>query len=148
MDIPNSDTVYTFTIENLSFGDLSQEEITDCMTDGRFASHLLERQLTKWFPALTRVDQKGYDHIDEEGNLYDQKCFTKGGLAFAPSNMIGGSRSINEEVATEHCENITYIACDIIDPPTVRVKFAKGSDLMKEYKNFKIPKSQREKFFS
>ena len=139
--------VDTFTVENISFGDLNQDELAKMFTDGRLASHFLERQLEIWYPKLTFVDGKGYDHIDEEGNLYDQKCFTKGGLAFAPSNMIGGSRSINEEVATEHCKDITYIACDIIDFPTVRVKFVKGSDLMKEYKNFKIPKSQREKFF-
>jgi len=140
--------VDTYEIQNVSFGDLTQEAIHDILKDGRLASHFLERQLEIWYPHLTFVDGKGYDHIDEEGNLYDQKCFTKGGLAFAPSNMIGGSRSINEEVATEHCKDITYIACDIIDFPTVRVKFAKGSDLMKEYKNFKIPKSQRDKFFS
>jgi hypothetical protein len=140
--------VDTFRIRNIRFGDLETEDIHEILKDGRLASHFLERQLEIWYPHLTFVDGRGHDHIDEEGNLYDQKCFTKGGLAFAPSNMIGGSRSINEEVATEHCKKIIYICCDIIDFPTVRVKFAKGSDLMKEYKNFKIPKSQRENFFS
>jgi hypothetical protein len=66
MDIPNSDTVHTFTLDNLSFGDLSKEEVYECMKDGRLASHFLERQLTKWFPALTRVDQKGHDHVDTD----------------------------------------------------------------------------------
>ena len=107
--------VDTYEIQNVSFGDLKQEAIHDILKDGRLASHFLERQLEIWYPHLTFVDGRGYDHVDEEGNLYDQKCFTKGGLAFAPSNMIGGSRSINEEVATEHCKDITYIACDIHD---------------------------------
>ena len=140
--------IHTYEIQNAFFGDLTQEAMHDILKDGRISSHFLERQLEIWYPHLTFVDGRGYDHIDEEGNLYDQKCFTKGGLAFAPSNMIGKGRHIVEDVATEHCKNITYIACDIIDFPTVRVKFAKGSDLIKEYKNFKIPYSQREKFFS
>ena len=138
----------TYNNIHVSFGDLTQEAVNNRLKDGRVAAPFLESQLEIWYPHLKFVDGRGYDHIDEEGNLYDQKCFTKGGLAFAPSNMIGKGRHIVEDVATEHCKNITYIACDIVDFPTVRVKFAKGSDLIKEYKNFKIPYSQREKFFS
>ena len=92
----------TFTIDNVSFGDLTEEQCHEILTDGRLASHFLERQLEIWYPYLTFVDGKGHDHVDTDGNLYDQKCFTKGGLAFAPSNMIGKGRSINEEIATEH----------------------------------------------
>ena len=85
----------TYRIRNISFGDLEKDDIHDILKDGRLASHFLERQLEVWYPHLTFVDGRGHDHIDEDGNLYDQKCFTKGGLAFAPSNMIGKGRSIN-----------------------------------------------------
>ena len=47
-----------------------------------------------------------------------------------------------------HCKNITYICCDIIEFPMVRVRFVKGSDLMKDYPKFKIPPKDREVFFS
>ena len=137
----------TYRIRNISFGDLEKDDIHDILKDGRLASHFLERQLEVWYPHLTFVDGRGHDHIDEDGNLYDQKCFTKGGLAFAQSNMIGKGRSINEEISTEHCKDITYICCDIIEFPMVRVRFVKGSDLMKDYPKFKIPPKDREVFF-
>lgn len=129
---------FTFNIDNISFGDLPQETIYDVLKDGRLASHFLERQLEIWFPELTFVDGRGHDHIDEEGNLYDQKCYTDGGLAFAPSNMIGKGRQIVEDVASKHVKKIIYICCDITEMPTVNVRFVKGSDLLKEFPGFKI----------
>lgn len=137
----------TYQIDNVSFGDLPQDAVNDILKDGRLASHFLERQLCIWYPKLTFVDGKGHDHVCTEGLLYDQKCFTKGGLGFAPSNMIGAGRKIDEEVASDHCKDIIYICCDIVDFPTVRVKFVKGSELMKSYPKFKIPSKDREQFF-
>lgn len=138
----------TFTIDNISFGSLSSEVLAEMFTDGRLASHFLERQLCEWYPYLQFVDKKGYDHIDEEGNLYDQKCFTKGGLTFSPSNMAGKGRVFNKEEAHSHAKNITYICCDITEFPTVRVKFAKGADLIEDYPNCKISYSKRSEFFN
>lgn len=138
----------TFVVENISFGDLNQEELAEMFTDGRLASHFLERQLTKWYPELTFVDKKGYDHVDEQGNKYDQKCFTKGGLGFAPSHMGGKGRVFVQEEAHEHAKDITYICCDIVAFPTVRVKFARGEDLIKQFPKCKISFAKREEFFS
>lgn len=138
---------YIYEVENISFGTLTQEELSEMFTDGRLVSHFLERQLTKWFPKLTFVDARGYDHVDTEGNKYDQKCFTKGGLTFAPSNMLGKGRKIIEEEAHEHAKDITYICCDVVDFPIVKVKFAKGSDLIVDYPKCKIPFSKRKEFF-
>ena len=140
--------VDTFTVENISFGDLNQDELARMFTDGRLASHFLERQLTKRYPFLTFVDKKGHDHLDEEGNKYDQKCFTKGGLTFSPSNMAGKGRVFVQEEAHEHAKDITYICCDVVDFPTVRVKFAKGEELIQEFPKCKIAYSKREEFFS
>ena len=140
--------VDTFTVDNISFGDLNQVELARMFTDGRLASHFLERQLTKWYPFLTFVDKKGHDHLDEEGNKYDQKCFTKGGLTFSPSNMAGKGRVFVQEEAHEHAKDITYICCDVVDFPTVRVKFAKGEELIQEFPKCKIAYSKREEFFS
>jgi len=137
-----------YTIDNIQFGDLSAEILAEMFTDGRLASHFLERQLCEWYPWLKFVDQKGYDHISAAGRKYDQKCFTKGGLTFSPSNMTGKGRSFNEEVAHEHAKDIVYICCDIVDFPTVRVKFSKGSDLIKKFPKCKIPFSKREAFFN
>ena len=54
---------FDFEIHNVAFGDLTKEEAIDICKDGRLASHFLERQLTKWFPELTNVDVKNYDHV-------------------------------------------------------------------------------------
>lgn len=137
----------TFVVDNISFGDLNQEELAEMFTDGRLASHFLERQLTKWYPELTFVDKKGYDHVDEQGNKYDQKCFTKGGLGFAPSHMGGKGRVFVQEEAHEHAKDITYICCDIVAFPTVRVKFARGQDLIEQFPKCKISFAKREEFF-
>ena len=84
MSLHNDDT---YRIRNISFGDL-EKDIHDILKDGRLASHF-RKTIRVWYPHLTFVDGRGHDHIDKDGNLYDQKCFCKGGLAFAPSNMIG-----------------------------------------------------------
>ena len=136
-----------FVVNDISFGDLSQSELSEMFKDGRLASHFLERQLTKWYHYLTFVDKKGYDHVDTMSNKYDQKCFTKGGLGFAPSHMGGKGRVFVQEEAHEHAKDITYICCDILDFPTVRVKFARGKDLIKQYPKCKIPFKDRKEFF-
>ena len=60
---------FDFEIHNVAFGDLTKEEAIDICKDGRLASHFLERQLTKWFPELTNVDVKNYDHVKTEQNM-------------------------------------------------------------------------------
>ena len=146
MIIPEKVYEYDLTGQ-VSFGDLGEMETYEILKDGRLASHFLERQLCVWFPELTFVDGRGHDHIDEEGNLYDQKCFTKGGLNFAPSNMIGKGRTLDEELAHSHASTITYIACDIIDFPKVRVKFLYGTTLLGLYPKLRIPNKDRELIF-
>lgn len=115
--------------------------------DGRLTSHFLERQLEIWFPDLTFVNAKGYDHVDSAGVKYDQKCFTKGGLKFMPSTMQGAGRSLNEEVAQAHANEINYICCDIVEFPKVRVVFKRGKDLVKDYPKCAVPFKDRSNFF-
>jgi hypothetical protein len=141
------DKVFEFTLDNVSFGTLPNEIIYDMFKDGRLASHFLERQLEQWFPELTFVNAKGYDHLDEDGVMFDQKCFTKGGLKFMPSTMIGAGRSLDEEVAQAHANEINYICCDIVDFPSVRVVFKRGSDLVAEYPKCSIPFKNRNFLF-
>jgi hypothetical protein len=141
---------YDFTI-NASFGDLPKSVIEEILKDGRLSSHFLERQLEVWFPELTFVNAKGYDHIRADSDiLYDQKCFTKGGLGFAPSKMLGAGRHIDLEEAHAHANTIHYIACDIVDFPKVRVRFISGKDLIEKYpgKRCKVPFAERESFFT
>jgi hypothetical protein len=139
---------YTFEVP-ASFGDLPASVLTEVLRDGRLASHFLERQLEVWFPELTFVNAKGYDHVRKGSDiLYDQKCFTKGGLGFAPSKMLGAGRKINIQEAHAHANTIDYIACDITEFPKVVVRFVKGSDLVNDYPTCKVTYNQREQFFA
>ena len=144
------DKTFTFMVEDLAFGSLSKEEIIELFKDGRFVSPFLERQLTIWFPELTHVSGcKPYDHLDEHSNKYDAKNFTKNGLKFMPSGMIGTGRKYNYELCRQKIKKnkMTYIACDVVDFPQVRVKFVDGIKLLGKYKSAQVPTKDRELLF-
>ena len=141
---------YTFEV-TATFQDLPQELVNTMFQDGRVASKFLENQLPFWFSSLDFVDAKGYDHVDMETNRkLDAKCFTKGGMGFAPSSMYGAGRKVVKEEAHAHADTIDYIACDVVEFPTVRVRFVKGSDLIKQYTNTgcRVPFKDRDHFFA
>lgn len=140
---------YEFDLkETITFGNISPERLYEFFKDGRNASFMLEEQLTHWFPELTRIEgNKDHDHIDEEGNLYDAKNFTKNGLNFMPSNQIGAGRKFDPEASYEKANKLIYICCDIVDFPRVRIVFKQGSELIKTNPNCKIPKTEREVLF-
>ena len=140
---------YNFEIKNFSFADITREELIRNFQDGRCCSWFMEPQITKWFPELSRVlGNKDHDHIDRNGVKYDAKNFTKNGLVFMPSSQLGTGRKFNESVAHEKAERLIYICCDIVDFPTIRVRFAKGLNLIRKYPKCRINKSLREEFFN
>ena len=147
---------YLKEIENFSFGDLTREELTILFRDGRTTSRFMEKLATKWFPELTNVDVKHYDHVDTEGNKFEMKGFTKspktgkGGCAFVPSSMLGKGRTIDlDELAEGISEHkLTYIITDIVNFPKVMVRFVDGKELLKTYPNGKIKLNERESFFA
>ena len=139
---------YNFDIDSVSFGNIPKERIHEFFKDGRVASFFLEEQLPHWFPELTRIEgNKDHDHVDTRGRKYDAKNFTKGGLRFMPSNQMGAGRKFNALVAHNKANKLIYICCDIVEFPRVRVKFIKGSELIKEYPKCSVPKSKREVLF-
>jgi hypothetical protein len=138
--------VYNFECR-ATFGTLSQERVNKLFTDGRRSSGFLELQLEEWFPELTFVDGKGYDHVDPNGVKYDAKCFTRGGAKFCPSVMLGAGRFIDEKKLWEHANHMIYIFCDIVDFPKVRVICKYGSDLVK-YSKGSIPFGDRDVLFA
>lgn len=143
------DKVYSRELKNLSFCDLSNDEVLEVLSDGRFAAPFIERQLTKWFPQLMYVKgNKDHDHTDDKGNLYDAKNFTKGGLNFMPSNMIGAGRSLDKNIALEKANKLIYICVDITKLPNVHIIFKKGSELAQKYETFKVPFKKRDELFT
>jgi hypothetical protein len=146
------DRVYEFNLNGTySFGDLPVDMLNEIFKDGRVASHLLEPQLTKWFPELRHVKGcKNYDHVHRlnEEDRYDAKNFTvASGCKFMPSGMIGTGRKFNEEVFLFKAENLKYIICDIVDFPKVRVVFKNGKELAQKYPTGAISLTKREELF-
>jgi len=142
------DKTYNFNIDRVCFGSIPKARIHEFFKDGRVASFFLEEQLPHWFPDLTRIEgNKDHDHVDASGRKYDAKNFTKGGLRFMPSNQMGAGRKFDAVVAHSKANKLIYICCDIVEFPKIRVKFVKGSELIKEYPRCSVPKSQREVLF-
>ena len=143
-------TVYEFDLTGkVQFGDMPAEYLYKLFRDGRVASKFLEHTIPEWFPDLEFVDQDGYDHISKiTGRKYDLKGFTKGGASYAPSNMLGAGRKINEEKLHEHAETIDYILSDITEFPKVRIVFKSGSELVKKYPNGKISLKEKKALFN
>ena len=139
---------FNIPVENLQFADLQGEECVELFRDGRVAAPFFERQIPKWFPELTFVDQKGFDHVDQDGVCYDAKGFTKTGCKFMPSRMMGVGRTFDVEEAQEHAQELIYIIHEIIDFPKVRLIFKKGSDLVKDFPKCSIPKGKRDVLFA
>ena len=142
------DKTYQFKIENYSFGNLAVNELNKLFQDGRYASPFLEIQLTKWFDELTHVPgNKDHDHVGKNGRLYDAKNFTKNGLKFKPSNMLGQGRTFVAEVAHKKANKLIYICCDIVEFPKIRVRFVEGSELVKQYPKCEISSNNREALY-
>jgi hypothetical protein len=141
--------VYEFDLTGkVSFGDMPVEQLYSLFRDGRVASKFLEHTLPTWFPDLEFVDQDGYDHVSKTtGRKYDLKGFTKGGASYAPSNMLGAGRKIDQRKLHEHAETIDYILSDITEFPRVRIVFKAGTDLVRDYPTGKIPVAQKQQIF-
>lgn len=142
------DKTYTFSLaSNMAFGDLSEEEIVEVLSDGRPMSHLIEVQLTKWFPQLTHIRGcKDHDHVmEKDGQVIklDAKNFTKRGCKFMPSSMIATGRTFDKGLFNESVKHKDYIICDITRLPKVHVQFKKGTELAASFPKGKITKSQR-----
>jgi len=141
--------IYNFNLDIPKIGDLTKEEINQVFQDGRSASPVLEMQLVKWFSELTHVSGcKDHDHLDKQGNKYDAKNFTKNGLRFMPSKMIGVGRAFNKIEFHKKAKSLTYIVCDIKEFPNIKVVFKSGKELIKEYPNGSVGPSKRKEFFN
>jgi hypothetical protein len=61
--------------------------------------------------------------------------------------MLGAGRRINLEELHEHANSIDYIFSDVTEFPKVRIVVKKGTDLVRDYANGKIPYKNRSTLF-
>ena len=62
--------------------------------------------------------------------------------------MIGEGRKFDDVIFKEKASKLIYIIISNIHFPQIKIKFVKGSDLIIEYPNGKIPLKDFVKFFN
>ena len=141
---------YSFTINDIHFGNLLQSTISEIFKDGRAFSHLIEPWLEENFPLKHIKGCKSYDFTDmnDEGIKYDAKTFTRRGCYFVPSNMIGEGRTFNKKIFEEKANKLIYIIVSNVHFPEIKIKCVKGSELIKQYPKGKISENDFDKFFN
>jgi hypothetical protein len=137
--------LYSFTLENFAFANLTQDELFNILKKGNNISPFLEIYLAKTFN-LNYVNQTHYDFLDQIGNKIEQKTFTKYGCCFMPSTFRNNGYESEDDLMKVCYENI-YLLCDITNFPEIKVVFKKGVDLFKEFPNGKISFSNKNKIF-
>ena len=142
-------TTFTHDIENFGFGDLSREETIEIYKDGRVFSHFIEKWIANHYP-LTHVGGcKKYDFVDNNypDTKYDEKTFTNGGCNFCPSNMLGQGRKFDDAIFREKTTGMIFAIVSNIKFPRIKIKFMRGTNLIKMYPKGHIPLKDHDKFF-
>lgn len=134
------------------FGNISGEDMINIFKDGRTINKLITKQIEHWYPSITLVDAIGNFLMERSTNsliVYNCRMFTKHGLNFSSSHMIGSGRKFDRKKYTDYINkyNITYILCDVVDFPTIRVRFIDATELFDKYKSAKIDSKDREEIF-
>lgn len=103
---------------------LKVEDVQLYFTDGRRVSFLLERRIA--YEVLTGTlapsEGAGWDVRDAEGNKWEVRSISKGGIYFCPSYMVGSGRSFNETGFFQKLDEISgYVVSDIDQFPQIPV---------------------------
>jgi hypothetical protein len=150
MAIPFNVT-FLHTIQNYGFGNVPNNVCIRHFKDGRNFSPIIEPWLEQNYPSLKWIGGcKGHDleDIADENIKYEQKTFTKGGCKFMPSNMIGVGRKFDQTIFEEKTKKLIFIIVGNIDFPNIKIKFVRGTDLLVNYPDGKIPLKDFDKFFN
>ena len=140
---------FTHDIENASFGNLPKEVIFEIFKDGRPFSHFIEKWLEQHYPLNHIPGCKDHDFIDRNHTetRYDEKTFTRGGCKFCPSNMLGQGRKFDDEKFREKTVKLVFCIVSNIAFPRIKIRFVRGTDLIKVYPKGVIPLKDHVKFF-
>ena len=126
---------FKFELEKISIDNLGEKKINLLFQDGRVFSHFIENWLDNNCERLQKVNGcKNHDFIDIKTNIkYEQKTWTKNGLIFIPSNMIGSQRKININKFEYMTKKRKFIIVNNIQFPKIKIKFLDGCSLLKKY---------------
>ncbi len=95
--------------------------IREYFTDGRRVAFIIERRLkTELGFRLAPSEGAAFDLVDGQGEKWEARNITSGGVYFCPSYMVGSGRSFNESGFLVKLKQIKgYILTDIEKFPNV-----------------------------
>ena len=116
---------FEFEVDKIAIDNLEKDKINLLFQDGRIFSQFIESWLDDNCKRLQQVNGcKDHDFIDIKTNIkYEQKTWTKNGLVFLPSHMVGSQRKINMQKFKYMSYNRKYIIVSNISFPKIKIKF-------------------------
>lgn len=101
---------------------ITADDVKAYFTDGRRVSFLLERRIAYEVlnGSLAANEGAGYDVLDADGQKWEVRSVSRGGIYFCPSYMVGSGRSFNESgFLTKLNEIAGYVVSDIERFPSI-----------------------------
>jgi hypothetical protein len=101
---------------------ITESDVRNYFTDGRRVSFILERRLAYEVlkGRLAPSEGAGYDLIDSNGDKWEVRSITRGGIYFSPSYMVGSGRSFKEAGFLKKLKDVKgFILSDVESFPDV-----------------------------
>lgn len=114
---------------------ITESDVRNYFTDGRRVSFILERRLAYEVlkGKLAPSEGAGYDLIDSNGDKWEVRSITRGGIYFSPSYMVGSGRSFKEKGFLEKLKDVKgFVLSDVESFPDVPFWIV-GSDQVRKW---------------
>lgn len=120
---------------------LTEDDVRTYFTDGRRVSFMLERRIAYEVldGSLAASEGAGWDVKDAQGQKWEVRSISKGGIYFCPSYMVGSGRSFNEPGFLEKLDEIEgYIVSDIQSFPKIPYWILPGEAVKRWWNNRRL----------
>ncbi len=125
---------------------LTVDETLEYFKDGRRGSFVVERRIAREIIGgrIAEHEGKSFDVYDSEGNKWEVRSLTKGGVYFCPSNMVGKGRTFVEAGFQAKLDELKgYYVARITTFPEVEVFKIDSKQVRKWHKNKELGKNTK-----
>lgn len=140
MDKPTG--ILNWDINNLSNAlKISPADVKAYFSDGRRVSFILERRIAYEVinGSLANNEGAGYDIVDSNGDKWEVRSISKGGVYFCPSYMVGSGRQFEENGFLTKLSKIRgYILADIQSFPDIPFWIVPAEQVKEWWNNNKL----------
>jgi hypothetical protein len=125
---------------------LTVDETLEYFKDGRRGSFVVERRVAReiFEGKIAETEGESFDIYDDEGNKWEVRSLTKGGLYFCPSNMVGKGRKFEEAGFQAKLDELKgYCVARITTFPEVEIYKIESEQVRKWHKNKDLGKNSK-----